>query len=63
VVPVAWGVRYDWEGTGKSEVRDLRFTKDSAEGAAFAAQCSIPLGFPIKVSAQPLYTLRQEKPE
>jgi hypothetical protein len=63
VVPVAWGVRYDWEGTGKSEVRDLRFTKDSAEGAAFAAQCSIPPGFPIKVSAQPLYTFRQEKPE
>jgi hypothetical protein len=63
VVPVAFGVRYDWEGTGKSEVRDLRFTKDSAEGAAFAAQCSIPPGFPIKVSAQPLYTFRQEKPE
>ena len=63
VVPVAWGVQYDLEGTGKSEVRDLRFTKDSAEGAAFAAQCSIPPGFPIKVSAQPLYTLRQEKLE
>ena len=59
----AWGVQYDLEGTGKSEVRDLRFTKDSAEGAAFAAQCSIPPGFPIKVSAQPLYTLRQEKLE
>lgn len=63
VVPVAWGVQYDWEGTGKSEVRDLRFTKDSADGAAFASQCAIPPGFPIKVSAKPLYTLRQEKPE
>lgn len=61
--PAAWAICYEWEGTGKSEVRYVRLHRDSAEAAAYATQYAFTPGFPINVTVRPLFLLAIKEPK
>ena len=52
---VAFGIKYEWEGADRFEVRDLSLNRDIAEEAVHLAQSRIAPNWPVKVSAVPLY--------
>jgi len=52
---VAYGVLFDWKGTGKSEVRDLYRDRALAEGKATLELSKLLPGIPITITCAPLF--------